>query len=115
MAHHPVPLDPSVIPAALGAALNLIADSAFRTAKTTVKPFQESAALITDGVYRISRHPMYLGLVLILRGLDILLGSLTPFLIVPIFIIVIDWCSLWSKNGCWRRSSRSGGSIICPR
>jgi protein-S-isoprenylcysteine O-methyltransferase Ste14 len=59
-------------------------------AKTTVKPFQESATLVTDGVYRISRHPTYLGFVLILLGLAILLGSLTPFFIVPIFAVVMD-------------------------
>jgi protein-S-isoprenylcysteine O-methyltransferase Ste14 len=75
---------------ALGIALNLRADKAFRNAKTTVKPFQKSAALVTDGVYRISRHPMYLGFVLILLGLAILLGSLTPFIIVPIFAVVMD-------------------------
>jgi protein-S-isoprenylcysteine O-methyltransferase Ste14 len=79
-----------LIPLAAGVALNLSADSAFRRAKTTVKPFQESAALVTDGVYRISRHPMYLGFVLILLGLAILLGSLTPFFIVPIFAVVMD-------------------------
>jgi protein-S-isoprenylcysteine O-methyltransferase Ste14 len=78
------------LPLALGAALNIIADKAFRDAKTTVKPFQESAALVTDGVYRISRHPMYLGFVLILLGLAILLGSLTPFFIVAIFAVVMD-------------------------
>jgi protein-S-isoprenylcysteine O-methyltransferase Ste14 len=71
-------------------ASSIIADKAFREAKTTVKPFQESAALITDGVYRISRHPMYLGFVLILLGLAVLLGSLTPFIIVPVFVIVMD-------------------------
>lgn len=79
-----------LLPLALGAALNIIADQAFRAAKTTVKPFQESAALVTDGVYRISRHPMYLGFVLILLGLAILLGSLTPCLIVPVFAFVMD-------------------------
>jgi len=79
-----------LLPLALGAALNIIADRAFRTAKTTVKPFQESTALITDGVYRISRHPMYLGFVLMLLGLAILLGSLTPLWVVPIFAIVMD-------------------------
>ena len=78
------------LPLVLGAALNIIADQAFRAARTTVKPFQESIALVTDGVYRISRHPMYLGFVLSLLGLAILLGSLTPFLIVLIFAVVMD-------------------------
>jgi protein-S-isoprenylcysteine O-methyltransferase Ste14 len=79
-----------VIPLAAGVALNLSADSAFRKARTTVKPFQESAALVTGGVYRISRHPMYLGFVLILIGLAVLLGSLTPFFVIPIFAVLMD-------------------------
>ena len=79
-----------VLPLLLGAALNISADKALRDARTTVKPFQESAALVTDGVYQISRHPMYLGFVLILLGLAILLGSLTPLLVVPIFAVVMD-------------------------
>ena len=73
-----------------GIALNLIADGAFHRAGTTVKPFQESCALLTDGVYRLSRNPMYLGFVLTLIGVAILLGSLTPWIIVPIFIVLME-------------------------
>jgi protein-S-isoprenylcysteine O-methyltransferase Ste14 len=79
-----------LIPLVIGVALNFIADSAFRRAGTTVKPFQESSALLTDGVYRFSRHPMYLGFVLILIGVAILLGSLTPWVIIPIFAVLMD-------------------------
>jgi len=79
-----------LLPLILGAALDVIADKAFRDARTTVKPFQESAALVTTGVYRLSRHPMYLGFVLILLGLAILLGSLTPFILFPLFALLMD-------------------------
>jgi protein-S-isoprenylcysteine O-methyltransferase Ste14 len=33
---------------------------------------------------------MYLGFVLILLGVALLLGSLTPWLVIPIFAILID-------------------------
>jgi protein-S-isoprenylcysteine O-methyltransferase Ste14 len=79
-----------LIPLIAGIALNLVADSAFRRAGTTVKPFQESSVLLTDGVYRYSRHPMYLGFVLILIGGAILLGSLTPWIIIPIFVVLME-------------------------
>jgi protein-S-isoprenylcysteine O-methyltransferase Ste14 len=79
-----------LIPLAGGVIINLIADSAFHKARTTVKPFQESTALITGGVYRMSRHPMYLGFLLILIGVAMLLGSLTPWFVIPLFAIVID-------------------------
>jgi len=79
-----------LVPLVIGVALNLIADGAFHKADTTVKPFQESAALLTDGVYRFSRHPMYLGFVLILIGAAILLGTLTPWAMIPIFVVLME-------------------------
>ena len=79
-----------IFPLACGLALNLIADNAFRTAKTTVKPFEESTALVTSGVFRTSRHPMYLGFVLFLIGIAVLLGSLVAFLVIPVFAALMD-------------------------
>ncbi len=79
-----------LMPLAAGISLNIVADRAFQRAGTTVKPFEASTTLITTGVFRISRHPMYLGFVLILLGVALLLGSLTPWLVIPIFAILID-------------------------
>lgn len=80
-----------ILPLLAGVALNLFADSALKVAQTTVKPFQESNALVTSGVYTISRHPMYLGYVLILLGMAMMMRSLTPFLVVPVFAAFMDW------------------------
>jgi len=74
-----------LIPMVIGILINIIADGALRRVGTTVKPFQESTFLITSSVYRISRHPMYLGFVLLLSGVATLLGSLSPWVIIPIF------------------------------
>jgi protein-S-isoprenylcysteine O-methyltransferase Ste14 len=79
-----------LIPLIAGVALNIIADGAFRRSGTTVKPFQESSVLLTDGIYMYSRHPMYLGFVLILIGVAILLGSLTPWVVIPIFVVLME-------------------------
>jgi protein-S-isoprenylcysteine O-methyltransferase Ste14 len=79
-----------ILPIVAGVALNLIADNAFRKASTTVKPLEESSTLVTNGVFRFSRNPMYLGFMLILLGIAIILGSLTPFAIVPVFTILMD-------------------------
>lgn len=79
-----------LVPLVAGLALNLIADNAFHKNNTTVKPFQESTVLIVDGVYRLSRHPMYLGFVLILTGVAIILGSLTCWVVVPIFVAAME-------------------------
>jgi protein-S-isoprenylcysteine O-methyltransferase Ste14 len=79
-----------IVPLLVGVALNLAADRAFKQAGTTVKPYQESNALITTGVYRFSRNPMYLGFVLVLLGMALLLAALSPFIIILIFGIVMD-------------------------
>jgi protein-S-isoprenylcysteine O-methyltransferase Ste14 len=79
-----------LIPLVIGVALNLLADGDFRRAGTTVKPFQESSVLLTNGVFGFSRHPMYLGFVLILVGVAILMGSLTPWFIIPVFAALME-------------------------
>lgn len=78
------------LPLLLGIVFNLIADKACKINHTTVKPFEESTVLITTGVFRFSRHPMYLGMVLILVGIAMLLGSLMPLLVIPVFVLLMD-------------------------
>ena len=70
--------------------LNLLADNDFKQAKTTVKPFEYSTVLITKGVFRLSRNPMYLGMSLFLFGESILFGSLSPFVVTVIFTLIMD-------------------------
>jgi protein-S-isoprenylcysteine O-methyltransferase Ste14 len=79
-----------IIPLVGGVILNIVADNTFRRVNTTIKPFEESTALVTSGIYQVSRNPMYLGFVLILTGIAILLGSLTPFGVIPVFIILME-------------------------
>jgi len=77
------------LPLLAGIALNLVADADLKKHGTTVKPFEESASLVTTGAYRVCRHPMYVGFVMILVGLGVLLGSATPFLVVPPFVALM--------------------------
>ncbi len=79
-----------IIPLALGMAINISADRAFKNYGTTVKPYEVSKALITTGIYSYTRNPMYLGMVMILTGAAFLLGAISTFIIIPIFTIVID-------------------------
>jgi protein-S-isoprenylcysteine O-methyltransferase Ste14 len=75
-----------LVPVALGIWLNLAADRAIHLARTTVKPFEEPSALITDGIYGFTRNPMYVGFAAILIGVAILLAVWIPVLIVVVFI-----------------------------
>jgi protein-S-isoprenylcysteine O-methyltransferase Ste14 len=74
-----------LLPLAAGVWINLLADQALRRAGTTVKPFEKPSVLLTDSAFRFSRHPMYLGFVLVLIGVAALLRSLTPWIVVPVF------------------------------
>ena len=77
--------------AALGIALGLVAFFQFRKAATTVHPMkpQESSALVAGGVYRYTRNPMYLGMLLVLAAWGILLANAAALLALPLFLAYI--------------------------
>lgn len=79
-----------IIPVVAGLAINISADQVFHRAETAICPFDLPSALVTYGPYRFTRNPMYLGFVLILAGVAILMGSLTPFLVVFAFWLLLD-------------------------
>jgi len=73
--------------ALLGLGFALAGVWAFRQAKTTVNPLQpeRASAVVSSGVYRLSRNPMYLGMALLLAALLLALGSLAALLCLPAF------------------------------
>lgn len=78
------------LPLLLGVGLNLRADGQFKKAGTTVKPYERSSALVTRGVFAWTRNPMYLGMALVVIGIGLLLGSLSPLLVAGVFPVVLD-------------------------
>ncbi len=74
----------------IGVAMAVWGARAFAKAGTPVKPFETTTTLVTHGLYRFTRNPMYLGMVLVLLGTGFLLGSLTPLLVIPIFMWLIN-------------------------
>jgi protein-S-isoprenylcysteine O-methyltransferase Ste14 len=73
-----------------GIILNLWADALFKKRSTPVKPHELPTSLEVSGPFRISRHPMYLGMAAILLGLAILLGSAITFVFPVLFILVME-------------------------
>ena len=67
--------------------------AAFRRAGTTVNPLQpeNSTALVVGGIYRYTRNPMYLGMVLVLLGCAVTVGASTALLVPPLFMIIIEY------------------------
>jgi len=73
-----------------GVIINLWTDSLFKKKHTTVKPYEIPNTLVTSGPFKLSRHPMYLGMMSILLGVAIFLGSLITFAFPIIFIIIME-------------------------
>lgn len=72
-----------------GGALLLMAVPEFLRARTTIVPHRTPDALITTGLFRISRNPIYLADVLILAGLCLRWGAWPSLVLVPLFVAVI--------------------------
>ena len=63
----------------------------FRETKTTISPLKpnKTSSLVSNGIYRYTRNPMYLGLLLMLFSAALFLKNFVSFLIIPLFIIFI--------------------------
>ena len=64
----------------------------FKKYQTTITPLNPSNAtkLITDGIYKFSRNPMYLGLLFVLLGISIILNPTGGFFLIPLFILYLN-------------------------
>ena len=75
-----------------GLIIILSAITLFKKYQTTITPLNPSNAtkLITDGIYKFSRNPMYLGLLLVLVGISIILNLTGGFFFIILFILYIN-------------------------
>jgi len=73
---------------AAGVMLLIVALIAFARARTTVNPVEPEQAktLVTTGLYRISRNPMYLAMALILLGSALRLSNIGAFITPALFV-----------------------------
>lgn len=78
--------------AATGTALAVAGIVAFRRQRTTVNPLtpDASTSVVSSGVYRVSRNPMYLGFLLTLAGWALYLGNAAAVLFLPAFVAWIN-------------------------
>lgn len=74
-----------------GIVMNIWADFVFKKCGTTVKPDEKPCVLVESGPFRLSRHPMYLGMVCMLLGTAILIGSLSAFIFSAIFFLIVRY------------------------
>lgn len=95
----PVPIAPSsmsllvrvlgVVALALGGWFMFSATGLFARLGTSVSPFEPTTRLATDGPYRYSRNPIYLGMALILGGFALVGNALWPLAaLVPVILFI---------------------------
>ncbi len=78
--------------ATAGALFLLPAVLSFIRHKTTVNPQSPELAstLVTDGIYSVTRNPMYVGMLIILIAFALWLGAVGAVLAVVAFFLTID-------------------------
>ena len=76
----------------VGQSISISGMVAFRRAKTTMNPIKASAAssLVSSGVYRFTRNPMYLGLLLTLLAWTVFLSNPVALLFLPLFVLYMN-------------------------
>jgi protein-S-isoprenylcysteine O-methyltransferase Ste14 len=59
---------------------------------TTINPHapQKTSFLVTTGIYRITRNPMYVGIMLVLASWALYLTHILPLILLPLFIVYIN-------------------------
>ena len=62
----------------------------FKKSNTVVCPTGTTSLIVTKGVYKFSRNPMYLGMTMMLTGASFLMGSVSSFLAPAAFFLIID-------------------------
>lgn len=77
--------------ALLGGAIAAAGSLRFKQAQTTVNPLSpdKATALVTSGIYRYTRNPMYLGMTLVLLGVAVWLWWLPATLAAAAFVAYI--------------------------
>ena len=90
--HFPFQVLVSILIILVGVISVVVGGSLFRKAKTTVNPIDphKTTQLVTNGIYSLSRNPMYIGFLLWLVGYALFLGNIFNFILLPIFVVIVN-------------------------
>ncbi len=78
--------------AVAGVIIAILGVVSFRRARTTVNPLRPESAstLVVSGIYRVTRNPMYLGMLLVLLGWGVFLANALALLFAVTFIPLMN-------------------------
>ncbi len=89
----------------LGVGVALSGVLAFRRSRTTVDPTrpEKASSLVTSGVYRVTRNPMYLGIALALVGWAVWLAHTLGLIGVVVFVAYLTRFQIMPEERALRR------------
>ena len=102
---------------AAGLAIIAIAIGAFIKAKTTINPMNpyKAETLVIKGLYRISRNPMYLGVLLLLLGWAAYLQNMAGFAPVILFVVAMTLFQIKPEEKALRKKFGTEYDAYCKR
>ncbi len=87
-----------------GIGVSAAAKRQFQRIGTNVYTFEEPGELVTDGLFRISRNPMYLGLVVAGLGAALVSATLAALVLSAVFALIVRyWYMAFEENAMLRR------------
>ena len=98
-----------------GVLLIALAAMEFRRHKTTIVPHETPARLITSGIFRRSRNPIYLGDALILAGFILRWDAVLALPLIPVFVWVIERRFVIPEENRMRRTFRADFARYCEK
>ncbi|QAY69759.1 methyltransferase family protein [Xylanimonas protaetiae] len=63
----------------------------FRRHETGLLPGQATRALLEEGPYRISRNPLYVGLLALYLGVSLLMPTVWGLVLFPVAVLLVSW------------------------
>lgn len=98
-----------------GLVLMLLAFAEMRKRQTTVIPHQEASHLVTSGIFKRSRNPIYLGDTLILAGLALRWEAPLALILVPLFMGTITQRFIIPEENRLRKKFRAEFARYCEK
>ena len=74
----------------VGFLLGIGAFMEFRKARTTLDPHGSSKQVVTSGIYRFTRNPIYLGFLLMVIGLPLNSGLYWGIVMAPFYVFIMN-------------------------
>ena len=98
---------------AMGIGISVAGKRGFQRAGTNVQTFEDPGVFVTDGLYAISRNPMYLGLVLAGFGAALVSGTLAAVVLGAAFALIVRYWYIAHEERAMRRAFGTRYEAYC--